>query len=494
LPVETHLAGQYTERTVEQRNIDNEISAAQIAALYRHMPMVLAVNVINSTLVALVLASYMEQTRWWIFFGLVVSLTGVRAAGWLWYSRNRKRVQPKIKWTIFAAVGSGLSGLLWGAGSTLLLPDNIVEQTFFAFVIGGMCAGALVSLAYYLPAFIAYVYFSALPLAASFLLDGRTVYVAMGCMALVFVAAVTFAAHHFNRAFVGGVRLNLVLGQQTEQLTTRTEALIAANSRLEAEISQRKMAEDQLHQAQKLEALGQLTGGLAHDFNNLLTAVIGNLELARRRSGSDPQTVNLLQAALSAAERGATLVRDLLAFARRQPLEPKQVDVPAVVDDAVKLLKQTIGPEIRLLTRAEPGLRPAWVDRNQLELAILNLALNARDAMPTGGRLQICCENRRVETGNAPSHLATGDFVVVTVSDTGTGMSEATLAHAFEPFFTTKEPGHGSGLGLSMVQGFAAQSGGAVQIVSSPGEGAQVTLWLPCAEGRSTGPCQARRR
>jgi signal transduction histidine kinase len=138
----------------------------------------------------------------------------------------------------------------------------------------------------------------------------------MGCMALVFVAAVTFAAHHFNRAFVGGVWLNLVLGQRTEQLTKRTEALAAANSRLEGEIAQRKLAEDQLHQAQKLEALGQLTGGVAHDFNNLLTGVIDNLELARRRSGSDPQMDKLLRAVLSAAERGATLVHDLLAFAR----------------------------------------------------------------------------------------------------------------------------------------------------------------------------------
>jgi signal transduction histidine kinase len=191
---------------------------------------------------------------------------------------------------------------------------------------------------------------------------------------------------------------------------------------------------------------------------------------------------NLLRAALSAAERGATLVRDLLAFARRQPLQPKQVNVLAVVDDALKILKQTIAPKVHLLTRAEPGLRPAWVDPNQLELAILNLALNARDAMPTGGRLQICCENRRVETGDSPSHLVTGDFVVVTVSDTGAGMNEATLTHAFEPFFTTKEPGQGSGLGLSMVQGFAAQSGGAVQIVSSPGEGTQVMLWLPSTQ------------
>ena len=228
------------------------------------------------------------------------------------------------------------------------------------------------------------------------------------------------------------------------------------------------------------------TGGIAHDFNNLLTAVIGNLELAQKRPGSDRQMANLLQAALSAAERGATLVRDLLAFARRQPLQPKQVNVRAVVDDALKILKQTIGPEIRLLARSEAGLALAWIDPTQLELAIRNLALNARDAMPSGGRLQICCENRRVEARNAPSDLATGDFVVVTVSDTGTGMSEATIAHAFEPFFTTKEPGHGSGLGLSMVQGFAGQSGGAVQIVSALGEGTQVALWLPCAQGRST--------
>ena len=486
MSVETDVTEQSTQSTVEQQNIDNEISAAQISALYQHMPMVLAVNVVNSALVAFVLASYMEQTRWWIFFGLVVLLTGMRAAGWRWYRHHRKRVEAKTIWTTFATVGSGLSGLLWGAGSTLLLPDNIVEQTFFAFVIGGMCAGALVSLSYYLPAFIAYVYAAGLPLAVSFLLDGQTVYVAMGCMALVFVAAVTFAAHQFNRAFVGGVRLNLVLGERTEQLTKQTEELTAANSRLEAEIAQRKVAEDQLHQAQKLEALGQLTGGIAHDFNNLLTAVIGNLELAQKRPGSDPQMANLLQAALSAAERGATLVRDLLAFARRQPLRPRQVNVPAVVDDALKILKQTIGPEIGLFTRAEPGLPPAWVDPNQLELAILNLALNARDAMPSGGRLQICCENRRVEAGNAPSDLAAGDFVVVTVSDTGTGMSEATLARAFEPFFTTKEPGRGSGLGLSMVHGFAEQSGGAAQIVSSIGEGTHVTLWLPCAQGRST--------
>ena len=322
-------------------NITDAIYSAQIRVLYRHTPMVLTVNVVNSALVALVLASYMEQTRWWIFFGSVVALTGLRAIGWTCYRHYRKPVDATAKWGIAATAGSALSGLLWGVGSTLLLPDNIVEQTFLAFVIGGMCAGALVSLSYYLPAFLAYVSSAVLPLAASFLLDGRTVYAAMGGMTVVFVAALTFAAYHFNRAFVRGLRLNLDLSERTGELAHRTEELTTLNSRLEAEISQRKIAENQLHQAQKMEALGQLTGGIAHDFNNLLTAVIGNLELAQKRSGSDPHTAGLLEAALSAAERGATLIKDLLTFARRQPLHPKAVDVSAVVDDAEKILKQT---------------------------------------------------------------------------------------------------------------------------------------------------------
>jgi signal transduction histidine kinase len=185
------------------------------------------------------------------------------------------------------------------------------------------------------------------------------------------------------------LRLNLDLSERTGELAHRTEELTTLNSRLEAEISQRKIAENQLHQAQKMEALGQLTGGIAHDFNNLLTAVIGKLELAQKRTGNDPNTAELLRAALSAAGRGATLIKDLLSFARRQPLHPKAVNVSAVIDDAEKILKQTIGPDIRLLIRAEPELQPAWVDPNQLALAILNLALNSRDSMPCGGRLQI---------------------------------------------------------------------------------------------------------
>lgn len=453
--------------------IRNGIYAAQIQALYQHTPMVLSVNVVNSALVAIVLASYMGQTWWLVFLALTVALTGARVVGWTCYRHRSEMTRSTTKWAICATVGSALSGLLWGAGSAFLLPDNLVEQTFVAFVIGGMCAASLVSFSYYLPAFIAYVFPASLPLAGRFFLDGWTVH---GDMMVVFAAAITLAAYNSTRAFSNGLRLNFDLSEKTLELT-------ATNERLEMEITQRRVAEDHLRQAHKMEAIGQLTGGIAHDFNNLLTAVVGHLEMAQNRVSGDPRVTALLQTALRAAERGATLTRHLLAFARRQHLDPRAVDVRAVVGGAEKILRQTIGPEIQLIIQSQPKLYPAWVDPNQLELAILNLALNARDAMPTGGTLRFEAKNRRGKIGDLPPDLSSGEYVVVSVSDTGTGMNEETLARAFEPFFTTKEAGRGSGLGLSIVHGFAAQSGGSVQITSSLGNGTKVDLWLPGARG-----------
>jgi len=324
-----------------------------------------------------------------------------------------------------------------------------------------------------LPAFIAYVFPASLPLAGRFFLDGWTVH---GDMMVVFAVAITLAAYNSTRAFSNGLSLNCALTEKTKQLTD-------ANHRLEMEIAQRRVAEEQLHQAQKMEAIGQLTGGIAHDFNNLLTVIVGHLEMAESRIAAKPRITALLQTALRAAERGAALTRHLLAFARRQHLDPRPVDIPAVIGGAEKILNQTIGPEIRLVIRTEPNLHPAWIDPNQLELAILNLALNARDAMPAGGTLRIDAENRRADTDNLTHDLPPGDYVVVSVSDNGTGMSQETLVRAFEPFFTTKEAGRGSGLGLSIVHGFAAQSGGSVQIASTLGRGTKVDLWLPRANG-----------
>jgi len=456
---------------VRRSGIASGIFAAQIQALYQHIPMVLTVNVVNSALVAIVLASYRGQAWWLVFLALSVAVSAVRALGWARYRRKPVPPGSVTKWAMSAAIGSAVSGLLWGVGSALLLPDNLVEQTFVAFVIGGMCVASLVAYSNYLPAFIAYVFPSSLPLAGRFFLDGWSVH---GDMMVVFAVAITLAAYSSTRSFVNGLRLNFHLREKTNQLT-------AANKQLELEIEQRRMAEDQLRQAHKMEALGQLTGGIAHDFNNLLTVVIGHLELAQNRISSDARPAALLQVALRAAERGATLTRHLLAFARRQHLDPRPVDIPAVIGSVEKILKQTIGPDIRLIIGSAPDLHPAWADANQLELAILNLALNARDAMPSGGVLRIDTENRKGDSATQPAQ----EYVVVSVSDTGIGMSKETLERAFEPFFTTKEAGQGSGLGLSIVHGFAAQSGGSVRITSSPGQGTKVDLWLPRAQSEA---------
>jgi signal transduction histidine kinase/CheY-like chemotaxis protein len=453
-------------------HVTNEIYSTLIDTLYRQTPMVLIVNVLNSSLVAVVLASYMRQALWLIFLALTVLLTVIRVIGWKFYWSRAVAIPPTPKWAIIATIGSGLSGLLWRAGSALLLPDSLVEQTFVAFVVGGMCVASLVSFSFYLPAFIAYVFPALLPLAGRFFLDGWPVH---GDMMVVFALAITLAAYKSSHSFAIGLRLNFDLIEKTRELS-------AANTRLEGEIAQRRVAEDLLRQAHKMEAIGQLTGGIAHDFNNLLTAVVGHLEMAEARVVRDSRTRALVQAALRAADRGATLTRHLLAFARRQHLEPRPVDIGGAVDGVEKMLRQTIGPEIRLVVQAGSDLPPAWVDPNQLELAILNLALNARDAMPVGGTLRIAATNGRAEPGVSPPDLSSGDYLIVSVSDTGTGMSPETLARAFEPFFTTKEAGRGSGLGLSIVHGFAAQSGGSVRITSSLGSGTNVDLWLPRAE------------
>ncbi|MBV8508335.1 MAG: response regulator [Alphaproteobacteria bacterium] len=454
----------------------NGIYVAQIHALYQHIPIVLLVNIVNSALVAIVLASYKGQTWWLVFLALTIALTGVHACGWVRYRRTRQSVESASRWAAAAIVGSGLSGLLWGVGSALLLADNLVEQTFVAFVIGGMCAASLVAFSNYLPAFIAYVFPASLPLAGRFFLDGWTV---QGDMMAVLAVTITLAACNSTRGFVYGLGLNC-------DLTEKTKELVSANQRLHLEMEQRRVAEDQLRQIHKMEAVGQLTGGIAHDFNNLLTIVVGQLEMALDRVSADPRTLASLQAALRAAERGAALTRHLLAFARRQHLDPRSVDIAGVLSAAERLLEQTIGPGIALVIRSELDLNPAWIDPNQLELAILNLALNARDAMPGGGVLRISAENRQGDSGSLPSELRPFDYVVISVTDTGIGMNKETLLRAFDPFFTTKEAGRGSGLGLSIVHGFAAQSGGLVEIASTPGEGTKVDLWLPRAENKTS--------
>jgi PAS domain S-box-containing protein len=242
-----------------------------------------------------------------------------------------------------------------------------------------------------------------------------------------------------------------------------------------------RQAEEALRQSQKLEAMGQLTGGVAHDFNNLLTPIVGGLDMLQRRGLGGPREQRLIDGALQSAERAKTLVQRLLAFSRRQPLQAAAVDVAGLVRGMSELVASTTGPQIRVAVEVADDLPAAAADPNQLEMAILNLSVNARDAMPDGGTLRISAVARQAEPRNRLS-LKPGAYVCLSVADTGIGMDEATLARAVEPFFSTKGVGKGTGLGLSMAHGLAAQLGGVLNLSSRPGLGTNVELWLPVSE------------
>ena len=277
------------------------------------------------------------------------------------------------------------------------------------------------------------------------------------------------------------------------RVSERTQELAAANRQLLGQIEERERVEATLRQLQRLEAVGQLTSGVAHDFNNLLTVVLGNIGLieeglhAARVDGKLAQRLSYMRAA---AERGAKLTDQLLSFSRRQRLQPRSLDLNEAVTAMRDLMQSTIGGSIEIETKLQGGLWPALADPAQLELAVFNLAINARDAMEVGGRLTVSTGNVTLGRPRHPEEPAAGDYVEVCVADTGTGMNDEVRRKAFEPFFTTKEIGKGSGLGLSQVLGFAQQSQGGVRIESGPGRGTAVHIYLPRARSdhqRSTG-------
>ena len=260
---------------------------------------------------------------------------------------------------------------------------------------------------------------------------------------------------------------------------------ILGYAKITRDITDRKEVQEKLErtreallQSQKMEAIGQLTGGIAHDFNNLLTAVLGSLELMRKRLPDDPKIMTLLDNAVYGAQRGAVLTKRMLAFARRQELQSETIHVPELVRGMTDLLERSIGQSISIETRFPLALKPIRADANQVEMALLNLVVNARDAMPEGGQIILRAreETLRPETAEG---LSPGRYVRLSVTDTGEGMDKATLARALEPFFTTKGPGKGTGLGLPMVHGLAQQSGGRFSLQSRPGEGTTAELWMP---------------
>jgi PAS domain S-box-containing protein len=283
------------------------------------------------------------------------------------------------------------------------------------------------------------------------------------------------------------MRLNLPIGERAFEFSMRPvkdeSGKVVALVPEAIDITARLKAEQALHQAQKMEAIGNLTGGIAHDFNNLLMAVLGSLQLMRKRLPNDPRVLKLLDNAMEGATRGAALTQRMLSFARRQDLKPAPVDLPVLVRGMSELLHHAIGPAIRVETHFPLELARVIADKSQLELALLNLCINARDAMPEGGTITI---GAREDQGRAEEGLTQDHYVCLWVSDTGTGMDEETLKRAGEPFFTTKGLGRGTGLGLSMVYGMAAQLKGTLLLKSWPGAGTTVELWLPATQATAT--------
>jgi signal transduction histidine kinase/DNA-binding response OmpR family regulator len=295
---------------------------------------------------------------------------------------------------------------------------------------------------------------------------------------------------------VAEIERETLLAQLAAERTALAELTATLEQRVEQrtadlmkEVAAREKAQEQLRQAQKMETIGQLTGGVAHDFNNLLMAVMGNLDLLRKRIPDDPRLHRLIDGAVQGAERGASLTQRLLAFARQQDLRAVPVDLRALIEGMIDLLERSLGPRVVLRLDLPEGLPPARVDANQLELAILNLAINARDAMPDGGSIDIRVAEH--QASNDPALMA-GRYLKLSVIDTGKGMTAEILKRAVEPFFSSKPLGKGTGLGLSMVHGLAVQLGGALQLTSSVGQGTAATLVLPVATAapEAEGPAQ----
>jgi signal transduction histidine kinase len=268
-------------------------------------------------------------------------------------------------------------------------------------------------------------------------------------------------------------------------------------AKITRDVTERKKTEESLEraretlfQSQKMDAVGQLTGGVAHDFNNLLMAILGSLELLKKRMPADPTLLRLLDNAVLGARRGATLTQRMLAFARRQELDVQPLELPKLVANMRDLLASSLGPSTEIKTDFPAGLSAITGDENQVELALLNLCVNARDAMADGGRIRIGAREESLASGHA-SGLRPGHYVCLSVSDTGEGMNPETLARATEPFFTTKGVGKGTGLGLSMVHGMAEQMGGRLTLRSEQGKGTTAEIWLPAVEGSAPAGVQS---
>jgi len=444
-------------------DVSEAVRMERIADVLQRVPLAVAVNLVNAGATAWVLARVEPWPGPACWFGVLALISLIRLA--FWHSDRRHRFPPARRVAV-VALSTLATGLAWGLGAAVLLPDKPAYRLFVVFVVGGMCAGSVTTNAMHFPTLAGFVLAACLPVAGRLIAEGARPDLMMSGMILVFAAALLVTGHQFSRGYGERAMLRWRLGE--------------ANRRLRQEIDDHQATSASLRESQKLEAIGRLTAGIAHDFNNLLMSIGGNIDLLRARADR-PETIRRLDAMRGAIERGSQLTRQLLAFGRRQRLSPQAVDLNAILADTVRLLASVLGQRITVALQSNQEVWPVFVDPGQIEHAILNLALNARDAMPEGGTITIGTVNLPEVPRAVAADLSPGGYVELSVADTGGGMTEDILTRAVEPFYTTKEPGQGSGLGLSQVYGISRQSGGTMLIESEPGGGTTVRLFLPRA-------------
>lgn len=453
---------------------------AQIRSSFGHLPLTLVVSVLNSLLLGLVLASAVSMTILVSWVALVVLLSSLRFG--LWYAHRRIDLGIAT-WATLATLGALLSGFLWGCTPLLFAPLDEAHLVFLAFVLAGMCAGAATVHAAHLPSAIAFIIPTIGPLAGTFFIFGARLQTVSGLMIVIFGVSLCMASTKFGSWFRRTTEAELTLAARTQELD-------AANKRLVIEIAEHRATETKLRQAQKLEAIGRLTAGIAHDFNNLLMAIGGSAGLIAVKAGADSIFASHLAIIAQSMERGTALTRRLLAFGRQQTLQPRSVDVNDILSGLKNLLITTLAGYARLDLQPGQTQVTAFVDVNQLEQAILNLVINARDAMPDGGVVTIRTASVDLSGHEIGTDGLVGRFALISVSDVGTGMPEDIRVRAFDPFFTTKPLGEGSGLGLSQVYGLVKQSGGETRIDTELGKGTTVHMYLP--EGQRENPAALR--
>jgi signal transduction histidine kinase/CheY-like chemotaxis protein len=460
-----------------------EVRAEQVRTLYRQSVWVFVANPVNALIMAVVLrrsTSYRIGLAW--LSATVVVTVGrllLRRAYW----RQRPVAEDASRWGTRFVLGTIAAGATWGIGCALLFdPNDAVNQLVVTFVMGGMIAGASGTLASYLPAFVGFATPALAGLAVRIALAGEPAHMAIVALILVYGVVMSMVSANTQRSLVEAFKLRFENDALLAQLTAARGSLETVNRTLEERVAERSAAferqSEALRDAQRMESIGMLAGGIAHDFNNLLTVILANVSLLQGSQLNESEHLSV-EEIRSASNRGASLVSQLLAFSRRQILKPQVLDLTRVVSEMEQFLRRLIGSRVELHVAIGPGTLPVKVDPSQVQQVIINLATNACDAMPEGGRLTIEVAALEKTAGDAGPPLAPGRYAVLAVRDTGIGMDADTRRLAFNPFFTTKEVGRGTGLGLATVYGIVEQSGGSIFVESAPGRGSSFFVYLP---------------